>query len=313
MNAVNITSKVELGSVADQSEVRVNEPRYAIVTPARNEEKFLQSTVDAIVAQTIRPIQWIIVNDGSSDSTGRIAEEAARRYDWIRVVHRNDRGKRQAGGGVVEAFYDGFDVLEGANWDYLVKLDGDVTFEPDYFERCFARFESEQSLGIGGGLICGLANGSLYPESAGDPEFHVRGATKIYKQNCWQAIGGLARMTGWDTVDELKANMLGWTTRTFKDIKVIHHRPAGDAYGVWPNWIKNGRANYVAGYHPIFMFVKCLKRLFQKPYGIAGVGLAVGFVGGYIKRAPRIDDARVIRYFRREQMKRLFLRNSLWG
>ena len=311
MDPVNITSQLEARSTACQDEDRRSALAYAIVTPVRNEERFLQDTVDSVAAQTVRPARWIIVNDGSNDGTGGIAQRAAERYEWISVVHRSDRGKREAGGGVVQAFYDGFRLLDETSWRYLVKLDGDLTFEPNYFERCFDRFAEENSLGIGGGLICSVADGR--PESAGDPDFHVRGATKIYKRDCWQAIGGLAQVTGWDTVDELKANMLGWTTRTFKDIKAIHHRPAGDAYGVWPNWVKNGRANYVAGYHPLFMFLKCLKRLFQKPYGIAGIGLAVGFLGSYFRKAPRIDDVEVIRYFQREQMKRLFLRPSLWG
>jgi glycosyltransferase involved in cell wall biosynthesis len=261
----------------------------------------------------VRPAQWIIVDDGSTDATGRIADEAAERHDWIHVVHRKDRGFRRAGGGVMEAFYDAFKLVEGQSWQYLVKLDGDVTLAPDYFEACFARFATEARLGIGGGLVCNYVNGELQPESRVDPAFHVRGATKIYRRECWDDIGGLVKATGWDTLDEFKANMMGWTTRTFAEIKLLHHRPAGGAYGTWPNWVKNGHANYVAGYHPLFMMFKCGKRVFDRPYLIGALGLFTGYFGGYLKRAPQIDDERLIHYLRREQMKRLLRRSSLWG
>lgn len=287
--------------------------RYLIISPVRNEAQYLHKTIESVRAQTIRPVKWVIVDDGSTDETGRIIDEAASRHDWIRALHRNDRGFRSAGGGVMEAFFHGLELVNSEPWDFLVKLDGDVTFEPDYFEQCFTRFNTNPRLGIAGGLICNSVNGTLCPESKADPQFHVRGATKIYKYECWNAIGGLVKEKGWDTVDEVKANMLGWTTRTFSEIKIVHHRLAGRAYGTWANWVKNGRASYFAGYHPLFMAMKCISRTFKKPFGIAGLGLCVGFWGGYFKRLPQIEDPQLIQYLRREQMKRLFLKRSLWG
>jgi glycosyltransferase involved in cell wall biosynthesis len=285
--------------------------RYAIVTPVRNEAEYLRLTIDSVLAQTIPPVCWIMVNDGSTDNTRAIIDEAARAHSWIKAVHRPDRGSRQAGSGVMEAFYDGYALL-APDWDYLVKLDGDLSFAPDYFQQCFAHFSAEPRLGIGGGTVCTRVDGALHVESRIDPRFHVRGATKIYRRPCWDQVGGLIKAPGWDTVDELKANMLGWTTRTFSDIQLVHHRPAGDAYGTWSNWTKNGRANYVAGYHPLFMFLKCLRRVFEKPYGIAATGLLLGFIGAWMKRAPQIDDRQLIRYFRRQQINRLFGKKSLW-
>ena len=286
---------------------------YIVISPVRNEQDYIQNTIQSLASQTNRPALWIIVDDGSIDKTGGISDEAASLHSWIRVLHRQDRGFRRAGSGVMEAFHDGLKLIEGRSWQYLVKLDGDVTLEADYFERCFARFAADPRLGIAGGLVCNLVNGTLCAESGGDPPFHVRGATKIYKYECWQAIGGLMPVTGWDTLDELKANMLGWATQTFPDIKLIHHRPAGGAYGTWSNWVKNGYANYVAGYHPLFMLVKCAKRFFEKPYLIGALGLWVGFLNGYLKRAPQAGDPSLIRYFRRQQMQRLLGRRSLWS
>jgi biofilm PGA synthesis N-glycosyltransferase PgaC len=287
--------------------------RIVIISPVRNEGKHLQFTIASMLAQTLRPKLWVIVNDGSTDDTAEQIEAAARQYPWIKTVHRKDRGARKAGGGVIETFYDGYPLVENEDWDFVVKFDGDLSFEPDYFEQCVKRFQDDPKLGIGGGLICGKVNGALEEESKGDPRFHVRGATKIYRRECWQAIGGLLKSSGWDTLDELKANMCGWTTYSFRDLKLLHHRPAGAADGAWKNWVKNGRANYFTGYHPLFMLIKCAKRVFQKPYGLAAVGLLTGFVGGYFQRAPQAPDKDLIRYLREQQMNRLMFRQSLWS
>lgn len=287
--------------------------RIVIISPVRNEGKHLQHTIRSMVAQTLRPKLWVLVNDGSTDDTAAQIDAASREYSWIKTVHRKDRGARKAGGGVIETFYDGYSLIEKEDWDYIVKFDGDLSFEPDYFEKCIARFEGDSKLGVGGGLICGLVNGVLEEESTGDPRFHVRGATKIYRRECWNDIGGLLKSSGWDTLDEVKANMCGWTSYSFRELKLLHHRPAGAADGAWKNWVKNGRANYFSGYHPVFMLLKCAKRVFEKPYGLAALGLLTGFVSGYFKGAPQVPDRALIRYLRQQQMNRLTFRQSLWS
>ena len=287
--------------------------RYIIISPVRNEEKHLRETIDSVAGQTIRPVRWVIVNDGSTDATGVIADEAAKKHDWIRVVHRADRGFRRSGGGVVETFYDGYKLVENETWDFLAKLDGDLSFAPDYFAKCFQKFAVEPKLGIGGGEICVQQEGVVRVESKGDPAFHVRGATKIYRHECWRGIGGLLRETGWDTYDEVKANMLGWKTRTFTGLPLIHHRETGGADGTWKNWVKNGRANYIVGYHPLFMFIKCLRRLTERPYGVVAAGLWYGYVTGYFSRTLKHQEPEVVRYLRREQLRRLFFQSSIWA
>jgi biofilm PGA synthesis N-glycosyltransferase PgaC len=287
--------------------------QYVVVTPVRNEEQYLPLTIKSMVAQTITPRQWIIVNDGSTDQTGRVAEEGVRANAWIRVVNRPDRGFRKAGGGVVDAFYAGYDLLNGETWDYLVKLDGDLSFDPGYFEKCFGHFDENPRLGIAGGTICAHRDGALEAEAKNDPVFHVRGATKIYRRACWQEIGGLIHAPGWDTLDEVKANMLGWRTQTLAGIEVLHHRPTGAAYGTWNDRVKAGVANYIAGYHPLFMLLKSVKRMAEKPYIIGGCALLFGFVKGYVKRIPQVEDKALIKYFREQQIDRLLGRKSLWS
>jgi len=284
--------------------------KYVIITPARDEEDFLQKTILAVANQTVKPIQWIIIDDGSSDATGQIIDHFARIYSWITTRHRSDRGHREAGAGVVHAFYDGYALIEPTEWEFLVKLDADLSFPPDYFERCFAEFAKDQTLGIGGGGIYHEVDGGLELEET--PQFHVRGATKIYRRECWDQLGGLLRAPGWDTVDELKANMLGWTTRSFPNLCVSHYRFTGAADGAWKNSVKDGCANYITGYHPLFMLFKCVRRLIQRPYFSGSIGLMWGFLSSYWKRTPQVEDRSLICYTRNQQMRRLLLLDSIW-
>jgi biofilm PGA synthesis N-glycosyltransferase PgaC len=285
---------------------------YVVITPVRDEEQYISCTIDSMRGQTLKPLLWIIVDDGSKDQTGRLIDDAAAKNPWIKAIHREDRGSRQAGSGVIAAFYNGFALVPRDGWDYVVKLDGDLSYDPDYFANCLREFEADKKLGIAGGICCKLDNGKRVPEFIGEPSFHVRGPTKIYRRECFEAIGGLIVAPGWDTVDQIKANMLGWKTATFPHIQLIHHRPSGGAYGSWNDGVKNGLANYITGYHPLFMLCKCIRRLFCQPYGSQALGLGWGFLKGYLKRVPQVGDPAAIMYLRDQQWRALTLRSSLW-
>ncbi|MGW8160323.1 MAG: glycosyltransferase [Desulfoprunum sp.] len=284
--------------------------KYVVVTPVRDEVEYLEKTIFSMVSQTIQPLQWWIVDDGSSDGTKEIIQKYAKSYDWINAVYRADRGYRKSGGGVIEAFYDAYNQITVKEFDFIVKLDGDLSFQEDYFEICFDYFLKDSALGIGGGTVYSSVNGKLVTEK--DPIFHVRGATKIYKEKCWEEIGGLIKAPGWDTLDEIKANMLGYKTRRFNDLKLIQHKPTGSADGIWRNWYKNGMANYITGYHPLFMLGKCSKRMFEKPYFIMSFALLSGFFGGYLGKIPQVADKKLIKYLRKEQMKKMFGMKTIW-
>jgi glycosyltransferase involved in cell wall biosynthesis len=286
--------------------------RYVIITPARDEEAFLKQTIESVISQTVRPAEWVIVNDGSTDRTAEIIEESSRQYPWIRGVHRADRGFRKSGSGVMEAFIDGYATLSCRDWEFIIKLDGDLSFGPDYFEKCFKHFQSDPRLGVGGGAIYNLMPDGTWRFERGGPTFHVRGATKIYRRACWEDIGGLWLGTGWDTLDEVKANMRGWVTRNFSDVHLVQHRATGVADGRWGNLVKNGRANYISGYHPIFMLAKCISRVRYRPYVIGSIALLYGFVTGYLKAAPRVNDPELVGYLRRQQLGRLWGRETIW-
>jgi len=301
--------------------------RYVIISPVRNEAQYLDTTIRCVIEQTVRPLQYILVDDGSSDATLEIIERWAARHPWIVPVHRRDsatrsassmglpegnpaRGKRAREAKEILAFYHGYELMMTAGWDFLIKLDGDVGLESDYFEKCFAEFEKDPKLGVGGGVICHLENDRPVVED--NPQFHVRGATKIYRRACWEAIGGVPRGAAWDTLDEVKANMLGWSSRSFPHLQVIHFRFTGAANGSWQNAVKKGEWNYISGYHPLFMAVKCLKRVFMRPYIEGAAGLLYGYLISAINRVPRIDDPRLIRYLQSQQLRRLSFRQTIW-
>ncbi|MFZ0760690.1 MAG: glycosyltransferase family A protein [Candidatus Sulfotelmatobacter sp.] len=284
--------------------------KYVIVSPVRDEEKFVEGTIKSIVGQSIRPSEWIIVNDGSTDRTGDIVDGYARQHPWIRVCHLPNRGFRKPGGGVVEAFNEGYKALRCDDWEFIVKLDGDLILAPDYFERCLDRFREDRRLGIGGGSIYHVLDGKESVEH--NPQFHVRGATKIYRRECWEAIGGLWVAPGWDTIDEVKANMLGWTSRTFPEIKLHHQRLTGTAESRWKDLVKIGRARYVSGYHPLFMASSCILRSFRQPYLWGSAAIVYGYASGYLRRLPRVNDPLFIKYIRGQQVRRLLGMRTIW-
>ena len=283
--------------------------KYCVITPVRDEEQYMLGTIKSVLNQSVQPVEWIIADDGSTDATGVIIDQYAQKYPWIRTLHRKDRGYRSTGGGV-EAFLDAYPLLQSRDWEYLVNLDSDLTFAPNYFERCFEYFRNTPNLGIGGGTIYSKAGDHLHLEKA--PTFHVRGATKIYRRECWEKLGGLFRGLGWDTADEVKANQLGWTTRTFPDLWLVHLRASGAVWGSWGNAVNDGEADYIVGYHPLFFCLKCIRHIFNSPYLIRSLGIAYGFLRGRVRGTRRIEDRALVAYLRNQQLRRLVGVSSIW-
>jgi glycosyltransferase involved in cell wall biosynthesis len=284
--------------------------KYVIITPIRDEERYIEATIASVYRQTVQPTEWVLVDDGSTDHTGDIIDRYAAKLPWIRVVHRANRGFRKSGGGVMEAFNAGYQTLSCRDWEFIVKLDGDLSFAADYFERCFQKFEDDPELGIGGGEIYNRLSAELRLEA--NPRFHVRGATKIYRRACWEAIGGLWPAPGWDTIDEVKANMLGWKTYSFEQLQVIHHRFTGSAEGLLRDRVKRGVACCICGYHPLFVIASCLRRLGQRPYVMGSAAIFYGFIKGYFGNTARLNDKDLIAYTRSQQLKRLCGLPSIW-
>jgi glycosyltransferase involved in cell wall biosynthesis len=115
--------------------------KFCLITPCRNEAAYARRTLDSLTAQSMAPALWIIVDDGSSDQTPAILAEYAQKFPYIRIITRKDRGYRKLGGGVIDAFYEGYDTIGPAEFDYVCKLDLDLDLPVKYFETLIQRME----------------------------------------------------------------------------------------------------------------------------------------------------------------------------
>ncbi|HLK88068.1 MAG TPA: glycosyltransferase family A protein [Candidatus Binataceae bacterium] len=282
--------------------------KYIAITPARDEERLLPGLLSAMVAQTRRPERWIIIDDGSTDRSGEIVDRAARHHPWITPQHLPRNGARAPGGESVIMRFLPRAAWEG--YDAILRLDADLTFQPQFAELLLAELEKDPRLGIAGPTLYEARGGRWHEIPA--PSFHTRGAAKFYTSACFAAIGGLEAGLGWDTIDEVRAMMLGFRTRSFRHVCAYHHRPQGAAGGNWRGRKAAGRAAYNVGYSPLFLAARALRLGVDWPPLINGLGLMAGYLEGAMRRSPRPVSPAVIKFVRRQQLRRLLLRESVW-
>jgi glycosyltransferase involved in cell wall biosynthesis len=276
---------------------------YVVITPVRNEAKFIEKVLDSMILQTKQPIEWIIVDDGSTDDTPQIVNRYAERYFWIKLVNKQDRGFRQRGKGVIQAFYAGYNTLSAANYHFIVKLDGDLSFNPTYFESLLSEFKTSPKLGIAGGGIYEMSDGvSWVLTSVRDV---VRGATKMYRRECFETIGGLYSAPGWDGIDEWKALANGWDVRSFPKLKVYHYRPMGSATGALISRKEEGLGAYYMGYHPLYIIARSLRHIFTRPYLFGGMAMVFTYFVSFLQGREKIANPDLIRYIRKTQLRKL--------
>ncbi len=206
--------------------------KIIIITPTRNEEKTIRTTIECMIKQTILPAKWVIVNDGSTDETEKIVlEYYNEKYPFIEYVKLADRGYRKPGKGVVEVFYEGLKKVGQIEYDIIAKFDGDLEFPPDVLEKISQAFNDDPILGITGGDIYERNKEQGPYEKLYYPEGYVCGPNKFYRKKCFEDINGLIFRSGWDGVDIIRANMKGWKTRALGSLKIYHLKNTGMAIG----------------------------------------------------------------------------------
>jgi glycosyltransferase involved in cell wall biosynthesis len=251
----------------------------------------------------------VIVNDGSSDRTEEIISEYQKRHNWIQLIRNGDTSERKRGSKIVRAFYAGFNLVKNFKYDFIVKLDGDLSFAPDFFERILLEFNRNNRLGISSGVsFINIENKWVEEKSA---KGHTLGATKVYRKECFEDIGGLVPFIGWDGIDEIKARMLGWDAMNIPDLVVYHYRPEGKASGKLKAFYEDGEGAYFMGYHPLFMICRGIIRMKSYPYVVGGLNMLYAYIVCCLKRMEKINDNPFIEFLRREQIKKLMLRKSL--
>lgn len=278
------------------------------ITPARDEERLLPQLIDSMVAQKVPPARWVIIDDGSTDETGALADQAATKHAWIRVVHLPRTRVRAEGGESVTA-----QVLQQERWrdyDFLLRLDSDLSFDADLTSLLTDEFARDSGLGIAGPILLEEDASGWHPIR--QPEFHTRGAAKMYARACLLATGLPDAGLGWDTLDELRAMMAGYRTRHFLHIRARHHRPQGAAGGTWKARTAAGIAAYRIGYSPVFVLARAVRLVFAASGPVGALALLNGFLRGYRERLPRPASPELIAFVRRNQLRRLFLQESLW-
>lgn len=283
--------------------------RFAVVTAIRDEEKFIEKLIYSILSQTVRPVKWFIVNDGSTDRTAEIIGKYLPENPWIELVHLPDRGGREPGGDTV--FGIGLQRIKLDGIEFLARVDGDVSFEPDYYEIMINAFRKSPRLGVASGEMVYSDNG--YPRVTHGPSFQTHGPNKFYRVTCFQDIGGLEKNLGWDIIDNIKAIYKGWEARRIPGLHFIHYRPVGARRGVWGIFINWGIAAYLTGYHPLFFLAKFVRRSVTFPYFLGSLLMAYHYLIKFVGRQPRIVSPEIHQFIRKEQLKKLLGKPSIWS
>lgn len=277
---------------------------YALVTPARNEEDGLRRLAGCVLEQTVAPTTWVIADNGSTDATAAIAAELARSHPSITVVVVPGETMPTRGGAVVRAFNAGLDALP--SWpDVVVKLDADVSFDADHFERLLERFAADPTLGIASGLCLEKEQGRWRPRYS--TRSHVRGAVRAYRGTCLEDVLPLEERMGWDGIDEIKAAVRGWRTATIQDIEFRHHRALGEREQATARWTRQGEMAHYMGYRPSYLVFRALYRSLREPSALAMVW---GYAAAAARRRPRYPDVSVRAWLRREQSLRRLPRRA---
>lgn len=271
---------------------------YAAITPARDEQENLPRLAASLERQTLAPVRWIIVDNGSSDRTPEIARELAAAHSWVELC--SIPGERDAvrGRPIVRAFMAGLDAL-GPEPEIVVNLDADISFDPGYFECLLAAFEADPRLGIASGSGHELEDGRWRQRHLTGST--VWGAARAYRRECLTGVLPLAERLGWDGIDEFRANARGWSTRTITDLPFRHHRPEGERDGAWRSRVEQGRVAHYMGYRPSYLMLRAAFNARRDP---AAAGLLWGYAGQLLRRAERERDEGARAYVRRQQRAR---------
>lgn len=278
---------------------------YVLITPARNEERFISQTIDSVAAQTIKPLRWVIVNDGSTDRTKEIVQSRARAHEFITLVNLERVGQRDFAR-KAHAFAKGLSVIGDLDYRFIGNLDADISLQPDYYGAILGKFAEDPALGIAGGIVYTKIGERFLTSDA--TTHSVGGAVQLFRRDCFQAIGGYMPLPhgGIDAAAEIKARMLGWKVRKFLDYKVMEQRRTGSASGTpIAARIREGRRFHSLGYGLLFYLARSAYRLKDPPAVIGSLAAIYGYLNSYLKREPVQLPGDMVDFIRHEQLERL--------
>ncbi|HEX3741002.1 MAG TPA: glycosyltransferase family 2 protein [Terriglobales bacterium] len=279
-------------------------PTYVLITPARNEAAFIELTLRAVVSQTVLPLKWVVVSDGSTDGTDEMVQRYAREYHWIELLRMPQRTERHFAG-KVHAFNAGYSKVKGINFEVVASLDADISFDKDYFSFLLQQLGNDPALGLVGTPFREASSHSY------DYRFtsieHVSGACQVFRRECFEDIGGYVPVRkGIDHIAVVTARMKGWKTRTFPERECFHHRAMGTAEaGKLAARFRIGENDYTIGNHPLWELFRTAYQTTKKPYFFGGVAILFGYISAAVRREPRPVSPELVRFCRSEQILRL--------
>jgi glycosyltransferase involved in cell wall biosynthesis len=291
-------------------------PNYVLITPARDEAEFIRLTIESVIGQSVPPRKWVIVSDGSTDGTDEIVMKYAAEHSWIELVSMPARRERHFAG-KVHAFNAGYARVQNLEYGVIGSLDGDMSFDEDYFSFLLERLVSDDSLGLVG---TPFREGTtpLYDRRYMSLQ-HVSGACQLFRRECFEEIGGYVPVKSGciDHIAVLTARMKGWKTRSFPEKLSHHHRPMGTAQlSMVAARFKNGGKDYAIGNHPVWECVRTVYQMTRPPLIVGGLMVGLGYAWSLIRHVERPVSRELIEFHRREQMTRLsamFARRGRYG
>jgi biofilm PGA synthesis N-glycosyltransferase PgaC len=296
----------------DNNRVMKDVPKYVVVTPARNESEFIEQTILSVTRQSVLPMKWVIVSDGSTDGTDDIVRRYCGKFPWIELVCMPPREERHFAGKVF-SFNAGYAKVAGLDFDFIASLDADISFEPAYFEYLLGQFPRNAELGLAG---TPFREGTSQYDYRFSRKEHVSGACQVFRRECFKAIGGYVplKVGGIDLVAVVTARMKGWKTQTFDEMVCIHHRRIGTAgQSVFKASYKSGYHDFLMGVHPLWQLFRSIYQMSRKPFVIAGFLLLAGYLHAWISGAKRPVSQEFVIFRRKEQMDwlRRFISNAI--
>jgi poly-beta-1,6-N-acetyl-D-glucosamine synthase len=280
-------------------------PAYVLVTPARNEEAFIEKTIESVVQQTLLPLKWVIVNDGSTDATGTVVSRYAGKYDWIELVNLPVRKERNFAA-KVHAFNAGQERVQNLSYEVIGNLDSDVALDADHFEFLLSKFREDPRLGVAGTVF--KEEGYNSETDSLEGQLHVSGQCQLFRRRCFDEIGGYFanKAGGIDWIAVTTARMMGWKTRSFREKSFFHYRHLGTAErSVFAAAFSYGEKDYYLGGHPVWELFRVTYRMIKPPYLVEGFALGMGYGWAMLRRMKRPISRELMSFHRREQMRKL--------
>lgn len=277
-------------------------PSYVLITPARNEAAFIEQTIKSVIAQTIIPLRWVIVSDGSTDGTDDIVNKYVEEFKWMELVRTPERMERHFAG-KVHAFNAGYARVKDLRFYIIGSLDADISFEPDYFNFLLTKIADDPELGIAG---TPYREGTVQYDYRFSRKEHVSGACQLFRRECFESIGGYVPLKAGavDLTAVVTARMKGWRTETFTEKYCMHHRKMGTAdKHIFQALLKSGYGDYLMGVHPLWQLLRSIYQMSRRPFFLGGSCLLLGYLWAALKRPEKPVSKEFVDFRGKEQMR----------